>query len=115
MGAFKRWQDWLIVLAGICVVAAPYVFGETSSAGTLWATGIIGVLLVLTALLASSTERANSIEWLPGIMGGIVFLAPWVFGYSDLTSTAWTSWAAGAVAMLAAIEVTVTAPAPHGV
>ena len=106
MTAFRRWQDWVVVIAGIALLAAPYIFGETGNSNALWTTGIIGVAMAVVGFMAASTGRANGMEFLPAIAGLAAFLAPWVVPYTDLTATAWVSWIVGAVAVVAAGEVT---------
>lgn len=111
MRAYKRWQDWIEVAAGVCLIAAPYVFGETSNSTALWATAIIGAAMAVFGLVAASTRYANAAEFLPALAGVVAFAAPWVFTYSNLTATSWASWIAGVVVVLAAGEVSLESSA----
>lgn len=105
MTAFRRWQDWTVVLAGILLVVAPYVFNETSNSTALWTTGIIGAAMAISGLLSASTRYANAMEFLPALCGIAAFFAPFVGNFTNLTATSWTSYIVGVVAVLLAGEV----------
>ena len=113
MSAFRRWQDWAVVVAGLVMIAAPYVFSETSNSNALWATGLIGGAVAICGLLAASTRYAGMMEALPALAGIVAFAAPFVVNYTNLTATSWTSYIVGAIAILAAGEVSLVSPAGH--
>lgn len=36
-------------------------------------------------------------DWINLILGAVLFLAPWLFGFADATAAAWNAWIAGIV------------------
>jgi uncharacterized membrane protein HdeD (DUF308 family) len=102
MTAWKRWQDWATVVLGVLAFISPFVFGQTAQTTASWTAYIAGVLLVLSGLLAASTARVRPTEWIPVVIGVLLFISPWVLGFVAVTSLAWTAWVIGILAVVAA-------------
>ena len=52
VAAFMRlleWEEWINLVAGLCVAASPWLIGFTAVAGATWTHNIIGVLVALLA------------------------------------------------------------------
>jgi hypothetical protein len=47
----------------------------------------------------------NAVEYLPLIEGVLLFLAPWVLGFSGVTAMAWSAWVIGILAFINAGSV----------
>ena len=62
----------------------------------------MGVLLVLGGLWAASTKQANATEWAPVILAVILFISPWVLGFTAVGAIAWSAWIIGVLAFLSA-------------
>jgi SPW repeat len=43
-----------------------------------------------------------SVEYLPLTEGILLFLAPWVLGFSGITAMAWSAWIVGVLAFISA-------------
>jgi hypothetical protein len=43
----KRWVNWVVGLAGLAALIAPFIFGYSNHAQPLWAGLILGVLLAI--------------------------------------------------------------------
>lgn len=87
-----RWQDWLIALLAIVLFATPYLFGlsyETSAAWTCWVTGVLLFAFADGTLIARAPAR---FEFVPMVIGGLLFLAPWVLGFVAVGALAWACW-----------------------
>jgi uncharacterized membrane protein HdeD (DUF308 family) len=101
MTAWKRWQDWATMVLGVLLFVSPFVFGATSY-GLAAATAYVGgVLLVLAGLLAASSARVRSTEWIPVVLGVLLFISPWVLGFAGVMALAWTAWIIGVLAVIA--------------
>jgi uncharacterized membrane protein HdeD (DUF308 family) len=100
MTASRRWQDYATMIIGVLLFVSPFVFGETSHQAAAYSAYILGVLLFLSGVLATFTRAANATEAVPAILGVITFVSPWIFGFSAVTSIAWTSWVLGIVALV---------------
>ena len=105
MSTWKRWQDWADVVLGILLFISPFVFGGMAVPAAEWTALIGGVLLVIVGLwnLASPANRAG--EWIEGLIGVLVFIAPWVLAFTGLSAMAWSAWIIGVLAVLSAASV----------
>ena len=75
---WRRWQDWAALVIGVLVALSPIVV--TTSAAAVWSLIVLGVVIAL--------------------LGVLLFIAPWVLGYSMLGGAAWTSWIGGILAVI---------------
>ena len=53
---------------------------------------MFGALLAGTALVSLARPDVRATESLTVVLGALLFIAPWVFGYADLEGASWTSW-----------------------
>jgi uncharacterized membrane protein HdeD (DUF308 family) len=94
--AFRRWQDWTIIAIGVVVFATPLVFSETSNGNAAYTAYVMGGLVGLSGLLAAfMAAPSRLVEWIAAILGVILFVAPWMFGFTPAAATSWVSWIAG--------------------
>ena len=98
--AWKRWQDYATIVFGVALFVTPLVFGDTSHGTATTTAYILGVLLVLSGLLAAAMREANTVEWIPVILGVITFISPFVFGFTAVTAVAWAAYIVGVLAVL---------------
>ena len=101
MTAWKRWQDWSVVALGIIMFLTPFVFGETSQTVAASAAYVLGVLLVLAGVGNAATAKAGGFEIVPAILAVILFVSPWVFGFTAVTALAWSAWIVAILIVLA--------------
>jgi hypothetical protein len=103
MRAWTRWQDWAIVVLGVLLFIAPWVFRTaTVSTGGSWDAWILGVIAVILGLLSLGLPRNVVTEWLTLIVGVLLFISPWVLGFAAVTAAAWTAWIIGILLFIAA-------------
>jgi len=98
--AWRRWQDYATIVFGVALFVTPFVFGDTSQATASTTAYILGVLLVLSGLLAAVMREANPTEWIPVILGVVTFISPFVFGFTAVTAIAWASYIVGVLAVV---------------
>jgi hypothetical protein len=104
-GTWQRLQDWLTVVIGVLLFIAPFVLGATANQTAAWTAYAGGVLLVIAGLWSLSSPGNYFAEWAELVIGVLVFLAPWVLGFTALTALAWSAWVAGIVAIVLAGSV----------
>jgi hypothetical protein len=92
MTAWMRWQDWAVVALGVALFVTPLVFGETSHAAAASTTYVLGASVALAGLMNASTRRASGLELVPAAVAVVLFISPWVFGFSAVTALAWSAW-----------------------
>lgn len=96
---WTRWQDWLVVLLGVVAALAPLVV--TVSTAAAWTLVVFGVLIAAVGLWSLAMPGSVVSEYFHLGLGVLLFVSPWVLGYTDLTGAAWTSWVVGVLAVAA--------------
>lgn len=109
--SWQRWQDWAALVIGVLTALSPLV--TTTDAAAAWTMVVLGVLLAATSLWSLAAPRSVSSEYVHGVLGVLLFIAPWVMSYSDLAGASWTSWVAGVLAVLVAASALPSANAAH--
>jgi hypothetical protein len=101
MTSWKRWQDWSVVVLGAIMFLTPFVFGETSQTVAASAAYVLGVLLVLGGLGNAAMAKAGGLEIIPAILAVVLFVSPWIFGFTAVTALAWSAWIVAILVVLA--------------
>jgi hypothetical protein len=101
MTAWKRWQDWSVVVLGAIMFVTPFVFGETSQTVAASAAYVLGVLIALAGIGNAAASRVSGFEIVPAILAVILFVSPWVFGFTAVTALAWSAWIVAILIVLA--------------
>jgi hypothetical protein len=101
MNAWKRWQDWSVVVLGAILFVTPFVFGETAMTTAAASSYILGVLVVLAGLLNAAMRSVGGLELIPAVLAVIVFISPWLFGFATVTALAWSAWVVGVLLAIA--------------
>ena len=99
MQKWTRWQDWVALIAGVYAALSP-IWTDTSTTAT-WTLVVLGVLTALTSLWSLSLPGDRNSEAAHVVLGVLLFIAPWVLGFTELTGMAWTAWIVGAIAIIA--------------
>ncbi|MEU6130114.1 SPW repeat protein [Saccharopolyspora sp. NPDC047091] len=109
---WTRWQDWAALVLGLYAVLA--TMWTRTSGGALSAMVVLGGLLVIAAVWSLALPRSMTSEYAHMLLGVLLFIAPWVLGYSALTGAAWTSWVVGVLAVLVGAAALPEATVAHG-
>lgn len=98
MKKWTRWQDWAVVAVGLYVALSVL---WTTQAGTSMPILItLGVLLAAAGVWSLAMPGLVTMEWIHVAIGVLLVISPWVGGYATQTGVAWTSWVAGALAIV---------------
>ncbi|WP_181784418.1 SPW repeat domain-containing protein [Pseudonocardia pini] len=108
---WTRWQDWAALVIGVLVALSPIVVATDSAA--VWTLVVLGVVLALTALWSLGQPGSVASEYVHGVLGVLLFIAPWVMSYSDLSGASWTSWIGGVLAVVVAATALPAATTAH--
>jgi uncharacterized membrane protein HdeD (DUF308 family) len=89
---------------GVLLFVSPFVFGETSQQTAAVSAYVLGVLLLLSGIMAAALREARRSPILnaPGVVAVITFLAPFVLGFAGVTGIAWTAWVLAVATVLVA-------------
>ena len=111
--AWTRWQDWAEVVLGVVVLLAPLVVNTSNAAR--WTMIVLGALIAIDGLVSLARPAMVYGEWFQIVLGALLFISPFVMGYTNLTGAAWTSWIAGVLVVAAgALAMPAANTAHHG-
>lgn len=85
---WETWPAWANIVLAIALLLAPL---WTAGAAAGWFTAL-GTLLGLAALWSLSSRSSVRSELPVMAVGGAVFLAPWLGGFSASAGASWTAW-----------------------
>ena len=108
MIASRRWEDWATTLIGALVGLSPALLGNGfSTTGTFAETAAVcsavgmGGLIFIAGVLTLIFPRAGWLDYVQGVFAVVLFLTPFLFGFTGLTM-AWVAYA-GAIAVIAVV------------
>lgn len=87
--------------------------GDPGTTGDTTAMIVLGVLLALASLWSLAMPGSVISEWTNAVLGALIFISPWVFGYADQAGAAWSSWIVGAIALIAGLWAVPTSQQAH--
>lgn len=99
----NRWQEWVSLAAGAWLFASPWILGFTAAPVASWTAYILGIVVVAASLWAMTVREARNVELIGGILGALVFVAPWVLGYTAERAARIDAWIVGAVVVVASL------------
>jgi hypothetical protein len=102
MTTWRRWQDWVVVGLGVVLFLTPFAFGAATTSTAAYTAYVLGVLLALAGLLNVAMKEAGGLELIPAVLAVILFISPWLFGFTAMTALAWSAWVIAILVVLAA-------------
>jgi uncharacterized membrane protein HdeD (DUF308 family) len=109
--SWHRWQDWAALVIGVLTLLSPIVVSTDATA--LWTLIVFGVVIAATALWSLAQPGSVASEYVHAVLGVLLFISPWVLGYSDLSGASWTSWVAGVLTVAVGLAALPAANAEH--
>ena len=106
MRPWNRLQDWVTLLAGVYTATSPLALstiGMTGEGRVVVAMITLGALLVISSIVSLARPNVIAAEWATTLVGVLLFVAPWVVGYTGLTGAAWTSWLVGVLVVVVSL------------
>lgn len=86
-----RAHSMMDYVAGVVLIAAPWLFGFSDSGGGTWTMIIVGVVVLMQALMTDYEGGVMRVIPMPihlmmdAVAGIVLIVAPWAFGFSDET------------------------------
>jgi uncharacterized membrane protein HdeD (DUF308 family) len=109
--SWHRWQDWAAVVIGVLTLLSPIVVATNAAA--LWTLIVFGVLIAATGLWSLAKPGSVASEYVHAVLGVLLFISPWVLGFSTLMSASWTAWIAGVLTVAVGLAALPAANAEH--
>ncbi|MFF4593633.1 SPW repeat protein [Amycolatopsis sp. NPDC001319] len=109
--AWTRPHDWAEVVIGVVAALSPLWLSTDTM--TMWTMVILGALIAIDGLVSLAAPGAVYGEGIQVVLGVLLFIAPWVMGYTELNGASWTSWVAGALTIIAGAAAMPMATAAH--
>jgi hypothetical protein len=100
MQAWKRWQDWVSLVVGVWVAISAWVLGTADETATLVTGLVIGIAVALVALWGLAMPATDIPKYVNIVLGILLFVAPWIFGFADVTNAAVSAWISGVLIVL---------------
>ncbi|QFU87013.1 SPW repeat protein [Amycolatopsis sp. YIM 10] len=108
---WTRPHDWAEVVLGVVAVLTP-LWMETETAA-MWTLIVLGALVAIDGLVSLAMPGLVYGEGIQIVLGALLFISPWVIGYSDMMGAAWSSWIIGGLTMIAGATALPVANAAH--
>lgn len=109
--AWTRPHDWAEVVIGVVAALSPLWLSTSNAA--MWTMVILGALVAVDGLVSLGAPGVVYGEGIQIVLGVLLFVAPWVIGYTSLNGASWTSWVAGALTIIAGAAAMPVANAAH--
>lgn len=109
MKKWNRWQDYVAIVAGMYAALATLWTAQQGSSMVMMIG--CGVLLMVTGVWNLMSPGMPVAEWVQMALGALLFVSPWLAGYTAYNGATWTSWIAGGVALIAGVLA--IAPSRH--
>lgn len=108
---WTRPHDWAEVVLGVVAVLSP-IWMDTDNAA-MWTMIVLGALVALDGLASLAMPGMVYGEGIQVVLGVLMFISPWVMGYTELTGIAWSSWIIGALTVIVGAAALPVAQAAH--
>jgi uncharacterized membrane protein HdeD (DUF308 family) len=109
--AWTRPHDWAEVVIGVVAALSPLWLSTDSTA--MWTMVVLGALIALDGLVSLAMPGMVYGEGIQIALGVLLFISPWVMGYTELNGASWTSWIAGVLTVIAGAAAMPVANAAH--
>jgi hypothetical protein len=108
---WTRPYDWAEVVLGVVAVLTP-IWTDHSNAA-MWTMIILGALVALDGLVSLAMPGLIYGEAVQVVLGALMFISPWVIGYTEFNGISWSSWVIGGLTLIAGAVAFPAAQAAH--
>ena len=108
---WTRPHDWAEVVLGLVALLSP-IWTDTTT-GAMWTMIVLGALVALDGLASLAMPGMVYGEAVQVVLGVLMFISPWVIGYTNMNAISWSSWIIGALTVIAGGAALPMAQAAH--
>ncbi|MEV6444220.1 SPW repeat protein [Amycolatopsis sp. NPDC051716] len=109
--AWTRPHDWAEVVIGVVAALSPLWLSTDTT--VMWTMVVLGALIALDGPVSLAMPGMVYGEGIQIALGVLLFIAPWVMGYTEFNGASWTSWIAGVLTVIAGAAAMPVANAVH--
>lgn len=109
--SWTRPHDWAEVLLGVVALLSPLWMDTDNTA--MWTLIVLGALVALDGLASLAMPGMVYGEGIQIILGVVMFVSPWILGYTGYHGAAWTAWIVGVLAVVVGAVALPVASATH--
>lgn len=108
---WTRPHDWAEVVLGVVALLSP-LWMDTDNAA-MWTMIVLGALVALDGLASLAVPGMVYGEGIQIVLGVLMFISPWVIGYTALDGISWSSWIIGGLTVIVGAVALPVAQAAH--
>jgi uncharacterized membrane protein HdeD (DUF308 family) len=108
---WTRPYDWAEVVLGV-VALLSFLWTDTNDAA-VWTMVVLGALVAIDGLASLAVPGMVYGEYVQIVLGVLMFVSPWVMGYTELDGISWSSWIIGALTVIVGAAALPAAQAAH--
>ncbi|WP_438387544.1 SPW repeat protein [Actinopolyspora saharensis] len=108
---WTRWQDWGAVVLGVYLILA--TLWTTTGPAALTAMIVLGALLGISGVWSLVMPGSITSEYAHVVLGILLVVSPWAFGYAASVGAAWTTWVVGVLAVIVGVAALPEANSAH--
>lgn len=97
----SRLQDYVAVVLGVYAALSPLWL--TTNNAAMWSLIVLGVLVALCGIAQIARPSMAAIDYAMGVFGVLMFLSPWVMGFTAYNGASWTAWIVGVLTVVVAV------------
>ena len=109
--AWTRWQDWAEVVLGVVAVLSPLWLDTTNT--VTWTMIVLGALIAVDGLFSLAMPGVVYGEYVQVALGALLFISPWVMGFTDMNGAMWSSFVIGALTLVVGLSALPAAATAH--
>ena len=98
MRKWYRWQDYVMITAGLFTAAAVLFTQQEGMSTTLMLA--LGALLTVSGIINLAMPGTPVMEYVQAAVAALLVLSPWLGSYTSAAGAAWTSGITGVVALV---------------
>ncbi len=108
-----RGLSWVIALAGVWEILAPFILGFAVVPAGLWNNVIVGVVLIILgawAALTANIGTARTLDWIAAVVGLWLIVSPFILGTAVITAAIWNDIIVGIIVLILGAWAAMAAP-----
>ena len=105
--------NWVIAIAGVWEILAPFILGFAVIPAALWNNVIVGVILIVLgawAALSNDWGTIRTLDWISAAVGLWLIISPFILGTGVIAAALWNDIIVGIIVLVVGAWAALTAP-----